>query len=132
MSAILAQLAVAVENEDLLVRKLQLAHDSYRIELSVQDDYHAGFAILLASQLLASILEGGALRVLAYLKIAVSFDGDFTGLFAFLVVCAANKSRILNTFIFLFVTHYIIPLRCFILNFNLSSIFFVKLCLEKE
>lgn len=93
MSAILALLAVAIENEDLLIRELQLAHDSRRIELGVQDDYCAGFAVLLASQLLASVLEGGASCVLAYLEIAASLDGDFTGFVAFLVVCAANTKH---------------------------------------
>lgn len=93
MSAILALLAIAIENEDLLVRELQLAHDGRRIELGVQDDYHAGFAVLLASQLLTSVFEGGAPCVLAYLKIATSLDGDFASLVAFLVICAANKSQ---------------------------------------
>jgi len=91
MSAVLALLAVAVENENLLVRELELAHDSCRIELGVQDDYHADFAVLLTSQLLTSVLEGGAPRVLAYLEIAVTLHSDFAGLVVLLVACAANK-----------------------------------------
>jgi len=49
MSTVLALLAVAVENENFLVREFELAHDSHRIKLGVQDDYHADFAVLLAS-----------------------------------------------------------------------------------
>lgn len=103
MSAILALLAVAIENEELLVGELQLAHNSRRIELGVQDDYHAGFAVLFASQLLASVFERRAPCLLAYLEIATSLNGDFASLVALLVVCAANKSQfdLSNTFVFL-------------------------------
>lgn len=92
MSAVLALLAVTVGDEDLLIRKFQLAHDSRRIELGVQNDYHADLAVLLPSQLLASILEGRAPCVLAYFEVAVSFDDGLASFVASLIVCAANKS----------------------------------------
>lgn len=91
MSAVLALLAVAVGDEDFLIREFQLAHDSRRIELGVQNDYNADLAVLFASQLLASILEGRAPRVLAYLEVAVPFDDDLATFVAFLVICATNK-----------------------------------------
>lgn len=101
--AVLALLAVTVENEDLLVGELELAHDSRRIELSVENDCHADFAVLLASQLLTSILERGAPGVLAYLEVAVTLDGDFAGLVVLLVARAANKSRSYLKCVFFFI-----------------------------
>lgn len=92
VSAVLALFAVAIEDEDLLIREFQLAHDSHWIELAVKNDYNADLAVLIASQLLASILEGRAPRVLAYLEAAVAFDDGLATFVAFLVVCAANKS----------------------------------------
>lgn len=119
MSAILALLAIAIEDENLLVRDLQLAHDSRRIKFGVQDDYHAGFAVLLTSQLLTSELERGAPCVLAYLEIAVSLDGEFAGLVALLVVCAANKSQSYVKYSRLLFFHvlFTVPLRYFLKYF---------------
>lgn len=91
MSAVLALLAEAVEKENLLIREFQLAHDSRRIELGVQDDYHADFTVLVATQFLAAVLERGAPRVLTDLQAAVSFDRDFAVLLASLVIRAAKK-----------------------------------------
>lgn len=93
VSAVLALLAVAVGDEDLLVRELQVTHDRDRVELGVQDYYHAGLAVLLVGQLLAAVLEGGAPRVLADLQTAVTFDDDLAGLLASLVVRAAKEKQ---------------------------------------
>lgn len=114
MSAVLALLAVAVGKENLLVREFHLAHDSRRIELSVHDDYDADFAVLVVTQLLASILERGASCILTDLQIAVSFDRDFAILFASLIVCTAKRMQsLLQMSFFLFCLLYVILCFCY-------------------
>lgn len=98
MSAVLVLLAVTVGDEEFLVRELQIAHDRNRVEFGIQDNHHTTLAVLLAGQLLTSVLEGGAPSVLADLQITAAFDYDLAGLIASLVARAVKRIAILFGF----------------------------------